>query len=71
MARGGSGDVLTGIIAALVPQTESLYKAACVGVYIHGGTADMLKNQYSVFSPTPARITHNLHKYLSHIQVKE
>lgn len=71
MARGGSGDVLTGIIAAFVPQTESLYKAACVGVYIHGGTADMLKNQYSVFSPTPARITHNLHKYLSHIQVKE
>lgn len=71
MSRGGSGDVLTGIIASLVPQTESVFKAACAGAYIHGGAADMLKEKYSVFSPTPTRVTHNLHKYLSHIQVKE
>ncbi|NLP34416.1 MAG: NAD(P)H-hydrate dehydratase [Clostridiales bacterium] len=36
MATGGSGDVLTGIIAALVAQGMAPYDAACLGVYLHG-----------------------------------
>jgi NAD(P)H-hydrate epimerase len=36
MATGGSGDVLTGVIAALVAQGMAPYKAACLGVYLHG-----------------------------------
>lgn len=40
MAVGGSGDVLTGIIAALVAQGMSPFEAACLGVYIHGLAGD-------------------------------
>lgn len=36
MATGGSGDVLTGIIAALAGQEISLQEAALCGVYLHG-----------------------------------
>ena len=41
MASGGMGDVLTGVIAALVAQGLSLSAAARLGVYIHANAADM------------------------------
>ena len=40
MASGGMGDVLSGIIGALVAQKIPLYQAAQAGVYFHGLAAD-------------------------------
>jgi NAD(P)H-hydrate epimerase len=41
MAAPGMGDVLTGVIAALVAQGASLEKAAITGVQVHGQAGDM------------------------------
>jgi len=41
MASGGMGDVLSGVIAALLAQGLSPLRAACLGVCLHGRAADM------------------------------
>jgi NAD(P)H-hydrate epimerase len=41
LAKGGSGDALTGIIAALVAQVYKTLQAAILGVYLHGLSADI------------------------------
>ena len=43
MATGGMGDVLTGMIGALLAQRLSLFDAACAGVYLHGLAGDIAK----------------------------
>lgn len=53
MAKGGSGDVLAGIISGIVAQNTSAYEAACLGVYLHGMAGDYArdtKGQYSVLA---------------------
>ncbi len=41
LASAGTGDVLTGAIAGLVAQGLSHFDAACCGVYLHSGAAEM------------------------------
>jgi NAD(P)H-hydrate epimerase len=42
MATGGTGDVLTGVIAAFIAQGLSSHEAALVGVHIHGLAGDIV-----------------------------
>mgnify|MGYP003575823588 FL=1 len=36
LASAGTGDVLSGIIAAMRAQKRDAFEAACVGVWLHG-----------------------------------
>jgi len=45
MATGGSGDVLTGIIAALIAQHLPAFDAAVLGVHTHGRAGDLAARQ--------------------------
>ena len=41
MATGGSGDVLTGLLTALLAQRYAPLNAARLGVYLHGSAGDL------------------------------
>jgi NAD(P)H-hydrate epimerase len=50
LAKGGSGDALTGIITAFLAQGYRAFDAARLGVYIHGLAADMALDEQSMES---------------------
>src|SRR5262249_50052490 len=41
MASGGMGDVLTGVLAALMAQGMTAFEAACLAVAVHGQAGDL------------------------------
>lgn len=47
MATGGSGDVLTGLLAAVVAQGVPVFDAACVAVWLHGAAGDSAAEAFS------------------------
>lgn len=62
MAKGGSGDVLTGIVTSLVAQNYSPQDAAVLGVYLHGLAGDFAANAIS----QQAMIATDIITFLSH-----
>ncbi len=61
MATAGSGDVLTGMIAALVGQGLSLFDAAVLGVYSHGFAGDVASALHGQVGMIATDIIDNLH----------
>jgi ADP-dependent NAD(P)H-hydrate dehydratase / NAD(P)H-hydrate epimerase len=47
MAKGGSGDVLTGILTGMLSQGYSPGEAALLGVYLHGLAGDLAAATWS------------------------
>jgi ADP-dependent NAD(P)H-hydrate dehydratase / NAD(P)H-hydrate epimerase len=62
MAKGGSGDVLTGILTALISQGYSPGEAALLGVYIHGLAGDFAAETHSRESMLPSDLVAHLGK---------
>lgn len=61
MATGGSGDVLTGLIVALLGQKLSPFDAARTGAYLHGLAGDLAAEELS----EPGLISSDLPLYLA------
>ena len=53
MAKGGSGDVLSGMIASFVAQGLSSVDAAMCGVFLHGLAGDTCAHRISQYGMTP------------------
>jgi len=52
MAKGGSGDALSGVIAALCGQF-SMEKAVPLAAFLHGYAGDLAAAKYGEYSMTP------------------
>jgi NAD(P)H-hydrate epimerase len=53
MAKGGSGDVLTGVIASLLAQGATPLRAAAAGVWLHGRAGDLASQAKTAYGMTP------------------
>ena len=53
MAKGGSGDVLSGMILSLLGQGLTPFDACCVGVYLHGLAGDLAAAEKTEYAMTP------------------
>jgi len=60
LAKGGSGDILTGIITALLAQKYEPLEAALLGVYIHGLAAEFALEKQSLESMTATDVVNHL-----------
>ena len=68
MAKGGSGDVLAGIIASLTAQGAEPFEAAVMGVHIHALAGDIAAAQYSRTAMLPGDIIRALPEIFSKIE---
>lgn len=59
LAKGGSGDVLTGLITGLLAQHYDPKDAALIGVYLHGLAADITRDKSSEMTMLPSDVIEN------------
>jgi NAD(P)H-hydrate epimerase len=56
MAKGGSGDVLTGMIASILAGSHSPKEAALLAMYLHGLAGDKAKEKYTEYAMNATQI---------------
>ncbi|MDO4618755.1 MAG: NAD(P)H-hydrate dehydratase [Clostridia bacterium] len=64
MAGAGSGDVLSGMVSALLAKGMDAYSAAVSAVYLHGMAGDKAKESYGKESMCAGDITDSIYKIL-------
>ena len=60
MAKGGSGDVLTGVIASFLAQGLNIERAALLGVLVHQKAGRVTREQLGAFKMLPSDVIRNL-----------
>ena len=71
MAKGGSGDVLAGMIVSLCGQGLSAADAACTGAWLHGCAGDRAANARSEYGMTPSDMLEELSRLLKRYNSRE
>ncbi len=67
LSKGGSGDVLAGMIASLLAQGASCGDAAVCGAYLHGLAGDALSEELSQYGVLPSEIPERAARILADI----
>ena len=72
LAKGGSGDVLTGMVSAFLMQHHSVQEAISNAVWVHGKTADMLvERSHSQWDVLAGDLIEAIPAVLSYVQEKQ
>ena len=67
MAKGGSGDVLTGILTSLISQKYNIEKACILGVWLHGKAGDFAAEKHSKEAVLPTDLIDNIGKVFKYL----
>ncbi|KIC64158.1 bifunctional ADP-dependent NAD(P)H-hydrate dehydratase/NAD(P)H-hydrate epimerase [Chryseobacterium taiwanense] len=70
LAKGGSGDILTGILTSLLAQGYSSENTAILGVWLHGKSADFAAEKHSKESMQPTDVIKELETTFLYINKK-
>ena len=62
LAKGGSGDVLTGVVASLLAQGAAPTQAAAAAVWLHGRAGDLAAAELTAYAMTPEDVLARLPK---------
>ena len=68
MAKFGTGDVLTGIIAGFSAVSNNFENSIISAVYLHSLSADLLLDEYTEFGITATLIIENLHNAINFLR---
>ncbi len=69
LSKGGAGDLLSGIISGLTASMKgNLFNSAILGAFVHGMSADLLKNEMSEYSILPSDCAKTLGKVYTLIE---
>jgi len=60
MAKGGSGDVLAGMILSLIGQGFPVPESAAMAVWLHGRAGDLAAREYGEYAMTPTDLLEKL-----------
>jgi NAD(P)H-hydrate epimerase len=60
LAKFGSGDVLTGILAGMIAQKKEIENSIIAGVYLHGLSADLLLQKHTEYCYTASQLLDNI-----------
>ena len=53
LAKGGTGDVLAGVVLSLIGQGADLFDAASLAVWLHGRAGDLCEKRLTAYGVTP------------------
>lgn len=70
LAKGGSGDILTGIITSLLAQKYSPQDACILGVWMHGKAADFAAEKFSKEAMLPTDVIDELRNVFLYLNKK-
>ncbi|MEC3875539.1 NAD(P)H-hydrate dehydratase [Chryseobacterium salviniae] len=70
LAKGGSGDILTGIITSFLAQQYSELEAAILGVWFHGRAAEFASEKHSKESMLPSDVINEFGNVFSELNTK-
>lgn len=71
MAKGGSGDVLAGMLVSLCGQGILPVQAACAAAWLHGRAGDLAANRLSEYGMTPGDMLQYLPELLKRYNTRE
>ena len=60
LAKGGTGDVLAGMVLSLVGQGAAPYDAASLAVWLHGRSGDLCRERLTAYGVTPEDVVETI-----------